>query len=701
MHNTQSVIQENAQRLAIVNNPYDPWRGTNGVVPRQPLQVFNLGECLIPSDLIRDFPQYANGVAQDQLMHFTFHRFVYDFEYFCAYCVRVQDKEGAHIVPFVLRAAQRKLIRCFEEQRRANKPIRVILLKARQWGGSTATQIYMSWIQLFHRPNWHSVVCAHLKDAANNIKGMYATMLENFPEWIYGKIKFQPYQRTQNISYIKQTGARITVGSAEAPESVRSQNVLMAHMSEVGLYPETRKNNPSRLFRSVTSSILTKPYTMIVIESTANGTGNWFHTEWLNAERGKSNNIPLFVAWYEIEMYSMPLISPSASTSEIGEATQGEGVNFSSSARRDRGGGRRPEGLKNTFPQHAIDSEVTTPPLPQHAIDTYTEFINTMTDYEWKLWELGATLEAINWYRHKLREYHNHEEMMAEFPSTDIEAFVHSGEIIFSQEHCKLLRRTCREPEFKGEIFSHTNRNTGSQALQELDTIEQHNGCFKIWQRPDTDTPVARRYIVSVDVGGRSAKADYSVITVLDRYWLIEGGVPEVVAEWRGHIDHDLLAWKAAQIATYYNNALLVIESNTIESKDNPDAYTDDFILDQIASSYDNLYARHDPQRIREGLPPRWGFHTNRKTKQTLVDTMIAIVRSQSYIERNDLAIDEMLTYERLPNGAYAATIGHHDDILMTRMIALYVSQDIEPPAIIERNHQYASTRRIITEATI
>jgi hypothetical protein len=333
--------------------------------------------------------------------------------------------------------------------------------------------------------------------------------------------------------------------------------------------------------------------------------------------------------------------------------------------------------------------------------EPYEEFIPTMTDYEWSLWRLGATLEAINWYRHKLREYHNHEEMMAEFPSTAIEAFVHSGEIIFNTEHCDLLRRTCRTPDFRGEIFSHTNRNTGMQALQELDTNEQHNGCLQIWTRPDTSIKVARRYIVSVDVGGRSAKADYSVITVLDRYWMLEGGVPEVVAEWRGHIDHDLLAWKAAQIATYYDNALLVIESNTIESKDNPDAYTDDFILDQIASSYDNLYARHDPQRIREGLPPRWGFHTNRKTKQTLVDTMIAIVRSQSYIERNDLAIDEMLTYERLPNGGYAATTGHHDDILMTRMIALYVSQDIEPPALIERNHHYTSTRRVITEATM
>lgn len=324
-----------------------------------------------------------------------------------------------------------------------------------------------------------------------------------------------------------------------------------------------------------------------------------------------------------------------------------------------------------------------------------------MNEYEWKLWYLGATLEAINWYRHKLRDYHNHDEMQAEFPSDDIEAFVHSGEIIFSLEHCNILRRTCREPDFVGEIFSSSNRNTTVAALSDLDIIKQSNGAFRIWQQPDKNNKVSRRYIVSVDIGGRSAKADYSVITVLDRYWIIEGGVPEVVAEWRGHIDHDLLAWKAAQIATFYNKALLVIESNTIETKDNPDAYADDLIFDTIADCYPNLYARHDPQRIREGLPPRWGFHTNRKTKQTIVDTMIAIVRSQGYIERNDLAIDEMLTYERRPNGSYAATEGHHDDILITRMMALYVSSDIELPAIIEHTPRRNNSNNIISEASI
>ena len=80
---------------------------------------------------------------------------------------------------------------------------------------------------------------------------------------------------------------------------------------------------------------------------------------------------------------------------------------------------------------------------------------------------------------------------------------------------------------------------------------------------------------------------------------------------------------------------------------------------------------------------------------------MKAIVRTQGYIERNDLAIDEMLTYEKLSNGGYGATSGNHDDILMTRMIALYVSSDIEPPAIINTTHNHNRTHNIISEASI
>ena len=64
---------------------------------------------------------------------------------------------------------------------------------------------------------------------------------------------------------------------------------------------------------------------------------------------------------------------------------------------------------------------------------------------------------------------------------------------------------------------------------------------------------MANRYLTVVDVGGRSAKSDWSVIVVFDRLFMAEGGKPVVVDQWYGHIDIDLLAWKAAQIAAYYD----------------------------------------------------------------------------------------------------------------------------------------------------
>ena len=57
-------------------------------------------------------------------------------------------------------------------------------------------------------------------------------------------------------------------------------------------------------------------------------------------------------------------------------------------------------------------------------------------------------------------------------------------------------------------------------------------------------------------IGGTSNKADYTVIRVFDIYWRLVGGCDELVAQWRGHYDVDLAVWKAAQLASWYNNAL-------------------------------------------------------------------------------------------------------------------------------------------------
>ena len=153
-----------------------------------------------------------------------------------------------------------------------------------------------------------------------------------------------------------------------------------------------------------------------------------------------------------------------------------------------------------------------------------------------------------------------------------------------------------------------------------------------------------------------------------------------MVAQWRGHIDHDILTWKSAQIARWYANALLVIESNTLETANGGENSL--YTLSQLNGVYHNLYRRPRLAQASDSLESKIGFHTNRATKSLIITHLIAMVRDSGYVERCNDACNELTTYEQLPNGSYAAKVGHHDDILMTRAIALYVASttQIAPP---------------------
>ena len=183
-------------------------------------------------------------------------------------------------------------------------------------------------------------------------------------------------------------------------------------------------------------------------------------------------------------------------------------------------------------------------------------------------------------------------------------------------------------------------------------------------------------YVVAVDVGGRSRTSDYSVIAVLS----VEDR-PRVVAQWRGHIDHDLLVETAAAIAEAYNDALLIVESNTLESEADTSGDPSLFLLNRLAMRYTNLYYR-EPSPLTGGAR-RPGFHTNRATKAMIISGLIEAVRDGLYIESDTEACNELATYEQLPNGNFAAAPGRHDDILITRAIALHVaSSRILPPHV-------------------
>lgn len=409
--------------------------------------------------------------------------------------------------------------------------------------------------------------------------------------------------------------------------------------------------------RSACSGVLYKPYTMIVYESTANGTGNFFQIEYDAAKKGESQFEAMFVSWFDIEQYSLEFDSEEEKY-KFALWLYENRENYNANSNREESG-----------------------------------------RYLYWLWDKGATLEAINWYIHERAKSNEHAIMASEYPSDDVEAFVHSGTRVFDKYRVEALKSTCKPPLQVGDVYA--DYDEGKKALQNLRFREDKQGLLWIWAHPEIDPEerVTDRYLTVVDVGGRSHKADWSVILVIDRLFMAEGGKPVVVAQWYGHIDIDLLAWKAAQIAAYYDNSLLVIESNTLETHDKDrdvDGDQSQFILNQVKDVYPNLYERKQPEEaIVEGAPKRYGFHTNVATKPMIISTLVKVIREAMYVERDERCLAEYNFYEKRKNGSYGAIVGKHDDLLMTRAIGLHICfYEMDTPKIIPVQKKYNRGRR-------
>lgn len=566
----------------------------------------------------------------------------------CRKCCTIKDKITGLDVPFVLNAPQRRVAELLEADRLAGRPMRLIILKARQWGCSTLIQAYMAWMQLVHRTNWHSVICSQVKDTSATLRGMYAKILATYPRELLGddpRPEFRPFEGSRNVREITGRGCRVTISSIENQDNIRGADFAMAHLSEVAYWKASPSHTPEDLIAAVCSSVASAPDTLIVMESTANGPGNFFHREWLRCSEGAGDKRAVFVPWYEIDIYSLPL--------ECSEE----------------------------------------------------EFRASLDPYELRLLEeFGCSLPQINWYRHKRLSYQSPRAMMSEFPTTAAEAFANSGSCVFAPDDVEVLRADCRpplpsapsffldSPTVSGGALPPTfpsglsrsvrniiaGRHLSAGARRSLSakmrafcgdrcpsTVAAGDSCgfalpaallpalssVSFW----AEAVPGESYVAAVDIGGRSERSDFSVISVLRRPGAAEPRA-EVVAQWRGHLDHDLLASLAASLSTYYNMALLVVESNSLDA-----SAVGPYVL-QCLSRYPNLYTREKG---------RAGFHTNVLTKPVLVSNLLVAVREHTYIERSSIACDEMLSFTVSSEGKYSATPGAHDDVLISRALAL------------------------------
>lgn len=1042
MLDISKIISQNEKRNAELDAPYNPLTGEGSPIKRQEVIFSDFENSLfLPVNMLNvpwvnyltEFGSIADAskelkLTSDQIITtLSRERFKHDFEFWGATTINILDKDTFKDIPFVLRGAQRILLFELEEMRLAGVPIRIVLLKARQWGGSTLVQIYMMWIQQIHKQNWHLAVCAQGDDAAKNISGMYTNAANKYPKEI-GTITLAPYERSSKNRICKETGGIIGVGSINNPDQFRSYNFAMVHLC---IHPDTEiqtkdgftkfakdihvgdkivtHTGKETVVKNVTISkptklngngeaIIVKPWGQqpvtltpshpivtnkgwvkagdltkehllslpvrkikhtidfiqlpVYINKRKQGGGTipqgsgkrlylnkevgyamgyylaegsihvrkglvnevtysrheddshlaeralnalscistkttrevsktsktvkdilndavlaaWMHDnigmkenktlpDWffdcgkdflegvligyLSGDGSRNNTIQ---TKYEMAAMSATSISSSiafqirdiAISLNIGVASvdiKPAGNHFGrnckkayiirwagSAARKIRAliGLNSPDNgracseksfisdgfvwikirdIGHSFVNEVVDIEVehkdhsfrtisfsiknselgvwpdtpkrtakdlitslkeTVPDVPYSFIaeestakglnyfyDSWRravkgnsrykavfipwfkidrcripiegdvrEYIQNMGEYDWQLWEYGATLEGINWYnKHKADRYQEADkenrmfsewQMMQENPGTPEEAFQSAGEKRFNPLYIKAMEQDCQGPIFIGDVNADSNQ--GERAFSNIEFVPNSSGHLRIWEYPDTSIKVLHRYVAYADIGGVWAGADYSVLVVVDRYWMTEGGDPTVVAIWYGHVDKDLFGWICAQICAMYDYALLAPETNTYDKDRNKD---DHFltVIEKIADFYPNLYVRNNPEKVGDDYVPIYGFQMNKKTKPAVIDALYSASRERFLKDQNKQTgycligreiqlIKEMNWFEKKPDGTLGAIQGQKDDLVDAHAGVFHIATEKMPmPQIIDQKKEVIKRR--------
>lgn len=214
--------------------------------------------------------------------------------------VKIRDKNG-NIIPFILNEPQQRLYDIVKKQNQQGKPIRIIILKARQMGFSTLTEALI-FKNTATKKNINSGIITHIEDATTNLFNMSKLMYELLPEELRPQIKASNAKElifdTKDGNGLKSKIKCMTAGSQGVG---RSSTINYLHISEYAFWQGDKQITLNGLMQAVPNT----PNSMVVIESTANGYDD-FRKLWYMAVNGESDYEPLFVGWNELKDYNMP-----------------------------------------------------------------------------------------------------------------------------------------------------------------------------------------------------------------------------------------------------------------------------------------------------------------------------------------------------------------------------------------------------------
>lgn len=486
--------------------------------------------------------------------------------------------------------AQKLFLREVERQYNTGRPIRIIILKGRQMGLSTVTEgLLFSWCFLF--PGTNALVLSKDRESSESIFEMAKLMWD---EWPFRAAFTTTRKSARRISWAE-TLSNFRVATAKGEHVGRSYTVQAVHGSEVAFW-----ENADELMPPLNEAVPMQPGSIIVLESTANGVGGFFYDTWMAAERGESDYVPMFFAWWKHPEY--------------------------------------------TVKRHNLTKRMLS-----------TREIALQERY-------GLTLNQLAWRRRKIRTNNWTEDKFdEEYPVSPDVAFLSTGRNVFDLE----ALADCYKPAGSSGPEGHVVGQSKGRLLNangKLTFFEDRTGELTVFKKPNPRLKI--EYVVAADPA-RSLDGDPCCIQVIRRDTL------EQVAVWHGWATHNDFAEHIANLAAWYNEALVNCEMEG-------GGLGVIGVLQHLRVP--NLWRWQLPDRPLHKRGNVFGWSTNSKSKGWGMGQLIHYVSKRSMTVHDPLTYREMREYINIDGIEMGpASNDGNDDSVMALMIALVTTITMDP----------------------
>lgn len=324
-----------------------------------------------------------------------------------------------------------------------------------------------------------------------------------------------------------------------------------------------------------------------IIESTANGVGNFHHSLWQKSQGPGSPFRTHFLPWFALSEYQLPITSFNATSEE------------------------------------------------QELQQAYNLTNEQMNWRRWKIAQMNGNIDTFN----------------QEFPATADEAFIVSGNPIWSPTMLKKYILRCKDPIMQGDLVG----------AYEPFFEPNEKGMLKVWKEPIK----GHNYVIGSDVaeglemnteGDKAERTDYSCAYVMDKQ------TAELVACMHGRIEADLWGRKLELLGRYYQTAFIGVERNH-------QGLAPLMVLRDL--NYPKLYYREKIGLDADKVTAQLGWWTDRFTRPLMIDEGGKWLREERVKIYDRSLLGEMLSFVRYPDGQGRATQGAHDDRVMSFLLTI------------------------------